>query len=488
MHNKFSLIYLIFSVLFLTLPSLNAQTIIDTEVVSGKWTRNLSPYIITRDILLPYGASLAIEEGVRVEFAGYFSFTIKGALLAIGTPKDSISFSTTADNKHWKGIKITRNFIQMDDDSVFFAYTSFSNALNTDSLDEEFTEIENGGAFYIKNFNYFILLHCNLNNNISYGDGGAVYMSEGAEHARIEQCVFENNLSFGSGGAVAFKKTYGKITDTFFLNNKARNSGGAIFTSRDKTDIFYNIFKGNIAEENGGALMIDFESKSKILDNIFQENMANNNGGAIQTGSNSASFIQKNRFSGNVAQMYGGAVNVDDFGFPLNISNNLIFGNSARFGGALSLFNTTVYVFGNTIVKNSAIAGAAVFMSAESPILFSGNILYYNASPDSFQVMVKSGTFPPSIEYCCIQNGVQSVRLALEDEEIKSYWMDIIDSDPLFMQLSAFDFKLQESSPCIDVWLLEDENIVLPEFDLAGEQRKQNFYPDIGAFEFTLDF
>ncbi len=488
MHNKFSAIGLIFSVLFLFLPELYAQTIIDKDIVSGKWTKNLSPYIITCDILLPYGASLSIEEGVRVEFAGYYSFTVKGALLAIGTPKDSIFFTSTRENKYWRGIKITRNFMQLDDDSVFFAYTSFCNALNTDSLDEEFNEIENGGVFYIKNFNFFILKHCNLKNNVSFGDGGAVYMANGAEHARIEQCVFENNFSFGSGGAIAFKKTQARVSDTYFLNNKAQNSGGAIFTSRDKTNILYNIFKGNEALENGGALMIDFESKARILDNIFQENVALNNGGAIQTGSNSASFIQKNRFSNNVAYMYGGAINVDDFGFPLNISNNLIYSNSAKFGGALALFNTSVFVYGNTIVQNTAIAGAAVFMSAEAPVSFSGNILYYNASPDSFQVLVKSGTFPPNIQYCCIQNGVNSVRLASEDEEIKSYWMDIIDTNPLFVELSAFDFKLQESSPCIDMWLLEDENIVLPEFDLAGEQRKQNFYPDIGAFEFTLDF
>jgi predicted outer membrane repeat protein len=409
---------------------------------------------------------------------------IYGLLSAIGKMGDSIIFTTKENIPGWNGIEIIRNYIQIDDDSIFFAYCSFKNVHKNADTSNLFNPMGNGSVFYVRNYNHLKINYCRFSANNSEGDGGAIFVEGGGENTEIKYSVFENNSTLGSGGAIALIKTSALIYSNTFKENNALYSGGAIYTQSDNSLIQFNYFNSNKAEENGGAIYIGNNSSASVENNFLQNNKADLSGGAIYAGFHSSPKIIKNIIKKNSAQIYGGAINADDFCYPLVISNNLIYSNNAKSGGAISLFNSQADISVNTIILNTASFASAIFMASEAPVKISSNIIYYNSSPDSMQIRVKEGTSPPFIDFSCIQNGVNGVFLSSEDEDFKDLWVNVIAKNPEFVNMKNGDFKLRKGSPCINAGTTMTSIIDIPEFDLNGEPRIQDDVLDIGAYEY----
>jgi iron complex outermembrane receptor protein len=66
---------------------------------SGRWTISGSPYIVTGNIVIPENATLTIEPGVIIKFAGYYSFKVSGTLRALGSPASRIVFTSVDDSE-----------------------------------------------------------------------------------------------------------------------------------------------------------------------------------------------------------------------------------------------------------------------------------------------------------------------------------------------------------------------------------------------------
>lgn len=66
---------------------------------SGVWNLAGSPYIVTGDISVPAGASLTIEPGVIVKFAGPYALRVNGVLRATGSLTARIVFTSLSDNE-----------------------------------------------------------------------------------------------------------------------------------------------------------------------------------------------------------------------------------------------------------------------------------------------------------------------------------------------------------------------------------------------------
>jgi len=101
---------------------------------SGVWSLDRSPYIVTRDILIPNGLILKIEAGVVVKFAGNYQVKVEGGLIASGIQSKPIVFTSIFDKEFghdfvrndriphpadWKGIEI---FDESDDYLTVFNY------------------------------------------------------------------------------------------------------------------------------------------------------------------------------------------------------------------------------------------------------------------------------------------------------------------------------------------------------------------------------
>jgi hypothetical protein len=121
---------------------LQAQTIITSDSVSGKWFAASSPYLITRNILVPLSATLIIEAGTEIQFAGNYALKVEGTLVATGKENKRIHFryadssmidlckplcDTNAPKiDGWKGIRFLEN--RAENDTSMLVYCSVSGA------------------------------------------------------------------------------------------------------------------------------------------------------------------------------------------------------------------------------------------------------------------------------------------------------------------------------------------------------------------------
>lgn len=107
----------------------------------ARWTRAGSPYRVTENVTVPAGLSLVIDPGVNVFFEGGRGLTVRGRLVARGTPAERITFSsvpgavaagdadpvkngTQSGPPKWSGIRI---YDSLDEENVV-AYADFIDA------------------------------------------------------------------------------------------------------------------------------------------------------------------------------------------------------------------------------------------------------------------------------------------------------------------------------------------------------------------------
>lgn len=110
-------------ILLLLLTLLTGQVWAQTEIangesVSGKWTKQNSPYIVLGEVTVPKGKTLRIEPGVEVRFLTSDNreyqddnfelgiLRVSGILKAEGTAKEPIRFTRDGDEGQWGCIHI----------------------------------------------------------------------------------------------------------------------------------------------------------------------------------------------------------------------------------------------------------------------------------------------------------------------------------------------------------------------------------------------
>ena len=147
--------------------------------VSGQWTMDGHPYIVTGDITIPDGQTLTIEPGVWVKFSDRIQFKVDGAIVAAGDSSNigSIVFTAVNPELGWGHIGFD-NTPNSNPTSVFkhciFEYGSAPPAV-------PYTSPYNcGGALAVRNYNNIIIENCLFHHNRALYDayypasGGAI--------------------------------------------------------------------------------------------------------------------------------------------------------------------------------------------------------------------------------------------------------------------------------------------------------------------------
>ena len=70
------------------------------------WTAAESPYVTTSDIQVPEGVTLTIEPGVTVRLGQYHDIDVSGAIEAMGTEEQPISFEWATEDQHWGTMRL----------------------------------------------------------------------------------------------------------------------------------------------------------------------------------------------------------------------------------------------------------------------------------------------------------------------------------------------------------------------------------------------
>ncbi len=238
-----------------------------------------------------------------------------------------------------------------------------------------------------------------IENNVSVGSGGAIYLSDDhgdCVNMTVIYCNFTNNHA-KSGGAIS-NQIYGShILNSTFVNNTADEYAGDIFTGNEKansTEIVYCNFTGSNANV-GGSISIVHVKFISILNCTFNKTFSKTGeGGAISIISNTnlnlhadSNVIDNCNFTYCIAATRGGGIYAN--GKYINMTNVEFKNCSANIHGGSIFVDTGIHCLlwnatfdgGNATNQGGAIAwwgnyGNITNISANNIFASSGGVLY----------------------------------------------------------------------------------------------------------------
>ena len=272
--------------------------------------------------------------------------------------------------------------------------------------------------------------NCNIYNNYAHGENGGGISNYGT----VSTCEIYNNITDDHGGGI---DNSGMVTDTHVYDNTSGRNGGAIFNVNKESIISDCKIKNNFAEEYGGGI---YNSRGTVRNCIMHEN-SSMKGGAI-------------------SNLHG------------RVENTIAYLNSSEYGGGI--YNEGDGVVVNcTVYRNSAeYIGGGIYNTVDEFYSLSGmvtNCISWNNFHGDIHGVLND------VSFCCYGQA---------DDNNHNF-----RADPLFVNtsgdISSWDFRLKNSSPCIDTGNLG----LSPEMDICenprpGEDKKVC----LGAYESPSDY
>jgi predicted outer membrane repeat protein len=159
-----------------------------------------------------------------------------------------------------------------------------------------------------------------------------------------------------------------------------------------------------------------------------------------------------------------------------------IHGNSAENGGGIySSEKSTLSLLNSTITGNNVTTGGAIYCQNDNITLV--NSILWNNFPQEIYVDEAADSAMLTIAYSNIQGGVNSI---ISTPTTLLYWLDgNIDSDPLYVDETLDNYRLQETSLCINSGV---QNVSIP-YDNGNKileipaMEFSGVAPDMGAWE-----
>lgn len=378
------LFYLVTAGLIQAQPT-NVGGLINTNT---SWTLAESPYIVTSNVIVDSGYTLAIEPGVVVKFDGGKAIQINGTLSARGTTQNNIVFTSnqpTPAPGDWGYILFTHSsagaLVNGSGDYIkgcileycVVEYAAGLNVSNNGAVRLEnaapfinYCIVRNNSASGIIGWNLEGILnifHCTIADNTSLV-GGGINLT-GGENFIQNNNITGNKSTGGGGGGIYISNGSSVISDNNITNNSASGQGDYIFEMgtgggiciSGAATISGNTIKNNSSTDRGGGIYC-MDWPISINRCIIFSNSTNGDGGGVgcsrDTINISNSLIGDNHTDGNG----GGAYNPDfwstsgEGGGRINISRCILFGNSSGGVGGATYWITTLSL--SSILDNIA--------------------------------------------------------------------------------------------------------------------------------------
>ena len=260
-----------------------------------------------------------------------------------------------------------------------------------------------GGAICTERKSTFTIKNSTFDGNTASSEGGALYVI-GESTLALQSSEIADGSATSHGGAISVRSSTLTITDSLLENNLSEGNGGAIYVSYSssidrnaKVTVTTSTFKGNAAD-NGGAIYAtrrDIENDTKVL-TLSGTNFANNSakkcGGAIlltagvQVAVKNMTFVSNSTtstsdgeggaiwvanatlemdggvFTKNTSGAQGGAMYLGTDA-QVKLNNVTASRNSARtLGGFLYSTFADLTVYNSTLNNNSSNMGAGMYL------------------------------------------------------------------------------------------------------------------------------
>lgn len=410
---------------------------------SGTWSGEVH---IIDDVTVQVGESLTINPGTSVIADGYYGITVFGDFYAEGTENAEITF-TVADTTGfsyyddyeagaWKGITFQKaGMIRLN-------YCDFSYGKKGLEID--------GGMLKVFMVNDFEMGNCVLHNNVSRRKGGAIYAENSNLHIYDTE-VYENICAGYIG-------TYTWGAGFQFLK-----------CNIDMHDMVFHDNNGDTAY--GGGMNID-SCNMELKNAVFYNNYAVNAAGlGIQRCKDYTVKVANMLAYNNMVKHYGGGMAIATSDPELN--NLTLVNNICGGGGGAAM---QMYVESNPTLTNCIIWGNHAYTVNQA-----GDTLeYYLGS----QIWLWGDGCYPTFYNGVVQYGVDTINCF--PEITPDRYVDMLKSDPLFVDEHAHNYQLTENSPCVNTGKADLSGLFIPNDDLAGNPRICQNRIDRGCYEFCV--
>lgn len=237
----------------------------------------------------------------------------------------------------------------------------------------------------------------------------------------LYNCTFLNNSAM-YGGAIYLPYGELSLSNCKFINNSAHWFGGAIASDKDsKISVVGTVFENCRSVDDAGGAIYAFSTDLEVRDSTFN-NCSANFAGAICS-LNSEILISYSNFTNNLARYEGGAV-YKMYGSGTVIKSNFTK-NAALNGGALFSDNCTSFEIKNSEFASNAATGfgGAIFSNANPKltvdgVTFTDNKASYNANmlnQSNFSPIVSSTNNYSLFVYKSLFNGTLPARYNLAE-------------------------------------------------------------------------
>jgi hypothetical protein len=356
-----------------------------------------------------------------------------------------------------------------------------SGALHTDHAIAEITGcdfIENsavfGGGFHCV-YSQANFGRCNFSGN-SANDAGGMHVEN--SNLGIDSCLFDGNTVQTSKAAIEFR------------------ADSLIWFSLYNLDITNTIFANNFSPEIVAGVHIEQTDTANSLINVQLDNcdfIANNANRvtAMRIFGKIENFLVSNCiFTANTSTIQNAGVQ-----FVSKCSGkmeNCLF--TFNKGGASVTINqeADVEIVNCTFANNKANGVAGLSLRRGGKVLLTNSIFWGNSA---FQIKLMTAADLGSeilVNHCDIQEGKDSIQVS-DSLSTLNWGSGNINLDPQFVDTSAADFHLQDTSPCIGAGInclkIDEFWHCAPILDLEGNVRPSpdESNSDMGAYEHPLN-